>query len=419
MTQVDVEPTGNLYRAIFRFSEPAPIWAFHRSALTRRESRPWRPDSWTVKTDGVTLRRIGDFDALVGQDGETVPGEVVVEFTPAAVDLIADYDPAVVLTDGTTALFSGVFTAFPVASREALAAMREPGDHATTVVFTNGDGEVFHRGRRAASAVAEKGSYAIYGDIAVAPSASVARIFDPALPEWLSQQLDTATPRIFEYYAERMGPHAGDRPIVLASWVPSDMQGISRGGSVLPGMITMRFEGSGLAEPDGGVTGGTIWFIAHEAAHFWLGETLRHDNRDRAWIVEGGADLMAMRATEALFPGFSAEPMIAQAKTDCSAALAEGGIEDARRRNAQRPYYACGSLFALAVERAGAPRGEDFFDFVAGLIASQPDGEIDGEEWLAAARGFGVGERRIALMRRLLAQPSSDPAADLDILLGG
>ena len=419
-TRVEIRPDGNAFRARFDFPSDAAVWGFHRSALRREDRKPWRPDSWAVLTPGVELVRIGEHDALVASDGGVVPRTIDIQFEPAAVDLIADYDPALVFTDGTVALFSGVFSAFPFDSRETLANASGPFDSpGTRVTMINPGGSVFHAGRYTDRATFEADGYGIYGDVAVDPSAPVARIFDPQLPGWLGDSLDRDTPAIFRYYEQRLGDHGGAKPLIIASYVKSDVKGVSQGGSTLPGMITMRFEGDQLSRPDAAVFASTRWFIAHEAAHFWLGEAIRYDGRDRAWITEGGADIMAVRATEKLDPAFSASEFVDRATTDCTAAVRESGVEAARRRNEQRPYYACGLLFALAVERAGASRGEDYFDFLRTLIDAQEDREVNDEEWLAAAAKFGVGADKIALIRRLLTQASTEPETDLKQLLSG
>lgn len=417
---VEVRPDGDAFRARMTFPDDARVWAFHRSAVRREDRKPWRPDSWTVLTPGVELVRIGEYDALVASDGGAVPRNVEIAFAPAAVDLVADYDPALVFTDGTVALFSGVFSVFPAESQTALEASDANFESpATEVAMVNPGSSVFHQGRYVERAQFEEDGYGIYGDVTVDPATPVARIFDPALPAWLGDSLDQTTPRVFAFYEKELGDHGGAKPLVIASYAESEMQGVSQGGSVLPGLITMSFEGAGLDSPNEAVLVNTTWFIAHEAAHFWLGQALSYDSRDRAWITEGGADLMAMRVAEAFNPSFPAEQFVDDARKECAAALRESGIEAARLRNEQRPYYACGSLFALAVEQAGASRGEDYFDFVRQLIADQDDGKVDGEEWLQAAASFGVSPDRVALMRRLLAGPSDDPESDLERLLNG
>ena len=106
---------------------------------------------------------------------------------------------------------------------------------------------------------------------------------------------------------------------------------------MLPGPIAMSFERSMLSQPKNVVRAHASWFIAHEGAHLWLGNRIMYDSRGSAWITKGGAELMAIRATEAIDPTLDAETFMNDAYRDCAADLANSGIEKAHLRNEQRP----------------------------------------------------------------------------------
>lgn len=413
-TDVEIIRDGAGWQARFRFAADAPVWVFERSALLRREETPWRPKSWEVATPGVALVRIGDFDALVADAG-FVPREVVVRFRPLAEDIIADYDPAIILSDGTLAIYGGHFNAFPMDSREAVAALREPKEYPTRIALTAAGAPLLFDGRRVMRAEAIGDRYVYVGDVAPAADDPVATILDPGLPGWISGQLRDFTPAVFRDYETMMGAHKSSRPMVIASWAGAEFRGASTGGSVSPGLITMRLEGRQLLDQTPGALHQMRWFIAHEAAHFWLGQTVGYATPDEAWITEGGADYLAMGAALRADTGFDAVDFLNKARTDCAAALAKGPLADARRRNDQRAYYACGSLFAAAVEAAGRPRGKGFADFVRALIATDRDGKLTAAEWLAAARKFGVPPEQLARIDALRAgMPDAAPViADL------
>lgn len=82
-----------------------------------------------------------------------------------------------------------------------------------------------------------------------------------------------------------------------------------------------------------------------------------------------------------------------------------------------RAYYACGALFAQAVETAGAPRGKGFADFVRVLIETDADGRVSAAEWLKAARGFGLPAGQISRIETLIAG-NPDAAPVIAALLG-
>lgn len=404
------------WTAHFRFAADAPIWAFQRSALLRIDATPWRPKSWQVETPGVSLARIGDFDAFVAADGN-VPREVTIAFQPLGEDLVADYDPAIILSDGTMALYGGHFATFPMESREALAALREPGDYSNDIGLTAGGAPLLFDGHRVTRAEDIGDNYVYVGDVALSPDDPVATILDPGLPAWIATRLRDFTPAVFGAYEAEMGAHKGSRPTVIASWAGANFAGASTGGSVSPGLITMRLEGKQLLTQSPGALDQMRWFIAHEAAHFWLGQTIGYASPDDAWITEGGADYLAMQVAKRADSHYDAGAFMDEARTDCIAALAKGSLGDARRRNDQRAYYACGALFAQAVDAAGRPRGKGFADFVRGLIETDADGRVTAAEWLDAARAFGVPADRVARIETLIAGgPEAAPA--LDALLG-
>jgi hypothetical protein len=406
---------GAEWKARFLFAADAPVWAFERSALLRIEEISWRPKSWEVVTPGVSLTRIGDFDAFVAAEGN-VPREVTIRFRPLAEDLIADYDPAISLSDGTLALYGGHYNAFPMESRDAVAALREPKNYPSHIALTAGGAPLLFEGRRVTRADDVGDNYVYIGDVALSADDPVATILDPGLPAWISSRLRDYTPSVFRQFEAEMGPHKSSRPMVIASWAGTGFAGSSTGGSVTPGLITMRLEGKQLLTETPDALNQMRWFIAHEAAHFWLGQTLDYASPDEAWITEGGADYLAMRVARRADPGYDAARFMADARTDCTAALANGSLADARRRNDQRPYYACGALFAQAVEQAGRPRGKGFTDFVRGLIEADTDGEVTGAEWLAAARAFGVSEARIGRIEAMIAG-NLDAGPAIDALL--
>ena len=104
-----------------------------------------------------------------------------------------------------------------------------------------------------------------------------------------------------------------------------------------------------------------MWFVAHEAAHFWLGQTVSYQYARDAWITEGGADLLAIRAVAEADPAYDPRVELNRAIEDCISLTRRHGVEDARERNEHRAYYACGALFGLVAESGS---GRSFFKFL-------------------------------------------------------
>lgn len=420
--EVSIRRDGDTWTADFRFLEAARAWAFTHSALTRVGERPWRPQSWTVETPGVRLERRGYYDVLVPAGGRSVPQSVRVRFTPFSGDLLGAYDPALVFTDGSVALYSEQFDAVPLASPEAAA--RLPIDLSTAdlpfsrtrVTFQDTNGSVLNAGQRVESVTLDddSGTYVLFGPAQPIVTEDMAAIIDPQLPVWIGGALRRSVPDILGRYADALGPAPGPKPTIMVSWAGPTPGLTSMGGSVLPGLVVMTYEGAGVLQESQEAREQGLWFIAHESAHFWLGNTVRYEFSRDAWITEGGADLLAFRTVAAVDPAYNARNALNQAIADCAALTRGRGVSSAQERNEQRAYYACGAVFGLVAEAAS---DRPFIDFVRRLIeANRADGIVTRAEWLAMldrVSGDRTLSRDIGL---LLDRGAADPKAAIAAL---
>jgi hypothetical protein len=395
---------------------------FDRSSVTRVGEAPWRPQSWTIDTPGIRLERRGHYDVLAREDGSRLPIWVRIRFAPFSGDLLADYDPALVFTDGSIALYSEQFDAFPL--RSAVRAERLPIDLSgtrapaspTRVTFTDYSGAVLNAGQRTASVTLDDddGTYVLFGPAEPVVTEVMATIIDPELPDWIRESLLRDTPAILARYSEALGPAPGPRPTLMVSWTGPTPRLTSMGGSVLPGLITMTFEGTGVLSENDRLRRQALWFIAHESAHFWLGQAVAYQYSRDAWITEGGADLLAIRTVAAVDSSYDPQEALQTAVGDCVALTAGRGVASAEQRNEQRAYYACGALFGLVAEAASH---RPFAEFVRDLIAaSRADNVVTRGEWMAAfeaATGDAILARDIA---QLLDHGAENPKAALAAL---
>lgn len=382
---------GDAWSADYELDRDAPVWAFFRSALIDGSRRPWRLEQWQVVTPGVVLERAGQYDILRAVDGGPVPRRVRITFTPKSENLEADY-ATLVFTDGAVALPSGQFDVFPLPSVAVAATV--PTDLSgypletgpATVTWRDRAGRVLFRGQRLDEATAvEADTYVLFGEADLAGNERLVTVVDPQLPAWIGGALEDFAPRVADVYAARLGPGQTDRPTIMVSWAGPTSGMTSMGGSVMPGLIVMRFEGVGVLEPTARVLGAARWFIGHESAHFWLGQVVRYERARDAWITEGGADLMAIRALKTIDPDYDARAELQKEVDDCIR-LADEPVAEAAGRGEHRALYACGAVFALTAE--GAQRratGGDWFDFLKPLIdAGRADGVLTRDEWLDA-----------------------------------
>ncbi len=418
---VNVVRNGDHWTADYELAAKAPVWVFTKSVLPRVSQRSWRLETVRVLTPGVALARLGNYDALVSARGP-LPHKVRLAFTPYFHDVEAGNDPAIHFSGGSVALYADGFRLAPMPSaavasaadkdESKLPAINQP----TRTIFIDRAGPVLAHGQRAARASLDDGDgYVLFGKLRPTIGPAITTIFDPALPAWIGDYLNREMPLILADYSARLGPSPVGQPTLMVSWAGPTKGMASLGGSVLPGLVTMTLEGEGLAKPNGKAALYARWFVAHEAAHFWLGQAIEYEGPADSWITEGGAELLAFRATAAGDKAYDIKARLAEARTECLPFLAHGGISGAYARDGDfRAYYACGVIIALAAEQAS---GGNFGDFVKTLIARNPDHVVTRAEWLALlderapARGMG------AAVSDLLDHAQPNPAAALDAFI--
>jgi hypothetical protein len=215
-------------------------------------------------------------------------------------------------------------------------------------------------------------------------------------------------PAVLGRYAQELGRLRDFKPAVMVSWGGPTPGLVSRGGSVLHGLIAMQYEGSGMLDESTAQRQQGLWFIAHEAAHFWLGQTVAYEYARDAWITEGGADLLAVRAVAEIDPEYDPNAELNRAIADCIKLTKRHGVASARDRGEHRAYYACGAVFGLVAE---AGSGRSFYKFLRRLIDdNRTDGVVTRADWLAA---LDAATRKPVLRRdieRLLDRGVPDPA---------
>jgi hypothetical protein len=394
---------GDRWTAVLQLDRDAPVWGFTGSAQMREGQPQWRPAQWRVETPGVILDRLGSRDVLRAPDGGPVPRQVRLTLSPASANVAASYDPALVFSDGSVALFSGQFDVFPLASTEAAREMPEDlngidlGAEATRVTWRDAAGPVLFRGLRVPEVIAaDAQTYVLFGNAGLEEHPTLATVVDPEIPGWIRETMTRYAPRVTAYYAGRLGGGPATRPTIMASWKGPTAGMTSMGGSVLPGLIVASFEGEDVVERTDALDAMARWFVGHESAHFWLGQTVRYEFARDMWITEGGADLMAIRAAKALDPAYDDRAEMQKEVDDCAALTVGRGVVSAASRGEHRAYYACGAVFAFAAEAAERRRsGGDCFDVLGPMLeANREDGVLSREDWLGHFQALAGAEAR-------------------------
>jgi len=301
-SRVHVMRQAGDWSAVFVLDRDAPVWGFAHSAQMRDGKPQWRPEQWSVETPGVVLDRFGTRDLLRSVDGGPVPRIVRIRIKPASARVEASYSPALMFSDGSVALFSGQFDVFPATSVEAVRETQDdmngaiPAAPPTIVTWSDGGAPVLYRGMLERDPSSRGGdTYVLFGKARLVEYESLAAVVDPVMPDWIQRTIVEFAPQVTDYYARRLGVVLEHRPMVMASWNGPTPRMTSMGGSVLPGLIVATFEGEDVVVETDGLRSMVRWFIGHECAHFWLGQTVRYETERDFWITEGGADMTAIR----------------------------------------------------------------------------------------------------------------------------
>lgn len=425
---VTVMRAGAEWTAEFTFNQSAPVWAFRHSALLRDSRTSWRPAQLQITTPGIMLDHVGGRDVLRTESGGPLPRNIHAELHPASVGVEASYNPALVFSDGAVALFSDQFDLIPVPSLEMAEALppdiTQSGLPAPDVEVTWQDvsGPVlFHGQRIEAPSGRAMDTYVLFGTPAAVETERFAVIADAALPPPVRDVMMTATPALIGLYADKTGLVPPAHPMVMASWKGATPGLRSMGGSVMHGLIAIVFEGEGVAIPSEELNQSLKLFLAHEAAHFWLGQIVNYEREADMWITEGGAELMAARALEITDPDFPVRDFLQKAVDDCADLAARGAIISAGQRGEHRAFYACGTVFAMVAEGHARRSGQEgWLDVVADIIRSNLDDRIISRpEWLAHLETLSGSPLAGASMVRLLDEDTAAASTLLSEMLAG
>jgi hypothetical protein len=273
-------------------------------------------------------------------------------------------------------------------------------------------------------ALTDDGTYAYFGDLAPAETEDLLGVYDRALPEWLRRRVAGDIPRMLALYHAKLGPLEGARPTVYVSFSAVSAGHSLGGGTLDPYVLAIDLQlGPELLDATHPETPIHIdGLVAHEAAHFWNGHRYHHSaDRGSAWMHEGTADAMTLRALHAIgtLDDAAYRDRLSLAASVCALWLATGeSITSSTGAGHSRAFYDCGSTLDLVAEAAVRRRdpSADLFTFWKRVFEEgKPTYE---ESHFLGVLGRLGGDHEVALgVQRLLHEKSRDPTGALRDLL--
>lgn len=413
---------GDEWFADYQFDQASQVWFFPRSGVDEK-GQPWRLQNWTVETPGVRMVRAGHYDVLAATTGPITRVRIRMKLYTEQPD--ADYAPVLKFSDGAVAFFSDQFFVTPIASVAAARGLSIDLNGITangipvTLVLSDPNKRMLLRGKpltgRVTFALDTGNTYIYSGDAPVIDTPSFSGVLDSGLPVWVKDELRDFTPRLMALYREKLGVPAIGKPQALVAWGGTRIEGISMGGGVVDGMVVMQIRGVRALEKSPEVLQWMRWFIGHESAHFWMGQTLHYERVSEGWITEGAADFLATRALQQLVPEYDPRKDLRDAMHDCLRMIGPmEALSKSEERGEPKAHYGCGALLLLAAEAAtkrSNPKA-DAFTFVRGMIESnRNDTVINGREWLERFK-LATGDAALtAEVRAFLTTGVPDPRA--------
>jgi hypothetical protein len=263
------------------------------------------------------------------------------------------------------------------------------------------------------------GTYAYFGTLAPVEAAGFVGVLDRGMPEWMRDRVSADLPRLFAFYAQRLGALDDPKPTVFLTFARRD-HGVSLGGGVLkPHLLTLDLELEAARLTESSATLLDVdRLVAHEAAHFWNDDQYSHvGDPGSAWLDEGSADALAARvlhATGVLDDG-AYRATLSQAASECALWLSGGeAMSTFIRPGHARALYVCGSTLSLVAEAAIRRRdpGADLFTFWRAVF-DEGKPEYGEATFFRVLERLGRDPRVTEAVRRLVHERLDDPTRAL------
>ena len=324
---------------------------FHRNPNNARQQR-WQPLSNEIEivfAEGVEVVR--------HRTGKPF-SSASFRLTPTYIPLPKDYAPFSPFSNGDVGIYSGRFFACSVAPCD------ETSNHYPMRLTASKNEHIVIQGKIHTSDIEwiglNSGEQIFVGRLQPEVMSGLLAIIDPALPSTILSPLTVDLPILMQFMRTNLGKLENTyAPTLFASYArefanPSTK---STQGGTLTDQIFMHWDLNQAQMDQLERTfdpNSTLWFLVHEAGHFYQRSHAKSSDHNDAWIHEGMAELLAYQALSQHYADEAQDFLrqkVLDATNSCHASLSDTSLVNASAQQKFSAHYDCGLLIHLAVEQ--------------------------------------------------------------------
>ncbi len=371
--EVAEAPAEDAWRVTYRFADPVAGMVFQRGRSA------YRGEEWELLSEGLEWAEehqpaSGEIRDVVAVTGPPVR-EIALRFTSDFRTRVKAYQLTVPYTDGGRLLYTGDLSVRVAGSAGALDhrwRLRTSAGRNVVLLDHHGEGEL--EWLESAESTGD-GTYVYFGPGRPEVRERMSFLIDPGLPAWLRREIEPLLPRLFDRYAQITGVELAFRPLVLLSYRPTDISGLTFKGGTLDGLVQMAAEGRAWEQETRDAR--LMWLdrSAHEAFHFWTGQMFvaAFDGAEQ-WITEGAADhyALATMLEMGLVDSTAHRRQLVERANECLIGLRGRPLLRSTETGDFHNLYVCGSTLWLAASTAArrSDEADEEHAFVRALLAA-------------------------------------------------
>jgi hypothetical protein len=384
-----------------------------------RNQSAFRSTTWELKEGNVEFRRKGDYETVRSLDGEPFDRFSIV--APSLPQLSPkDYSQNYLFTVGSHLLYTGHFI---VAENTT-----DPVEYSLRLTPGRSEGIVV-RGRYYDSTTTitdpgDDGLFAYFGGLKPLQDENYIAVLDPGLPDWLAGLLPEYLPRLFDFYALRLGDGLPNRPSIYFSFGDGDSESTHfNGGALLDGTYQLRATGRAWNEPDLFLRSMVPASIAHESVHLWNGHVTSSDkDKGASWMHEGGAEILAWRAMRELdyLSKDEFDLKVGEAYDTCVGGLGGRALMSVAKTGEYQLLYSCGAVIGRTSELSMQQNGSDIFAFWRRLInVAVGSKSFSQQTYFDVLLEMGEDDELVAALQELVFESHGRTVDQLDKVFAG